>query len=518
MGRGSQEFRVAQADRSPRRRSFSQAFAFGSANFFVSASISLASAIVTARLYGAQTIGEYALSYAPTGLVWYLSSVQEQPALVRRLATLEPRMPRVTALWLGVFAFSQVLTTVVALLAAGIAALVLSGPLHHPGLVAPAWTALAGYVFIANPSWNIDTVFASFRAAPQLFAVRAHQAAMFVLASVALSFVTKSVWGLVLALVISYATALLNRLVLIRRYLTFKLSRADLREGLGTLPEILRFGVKATPGVLASGVSSEAGTWILGAVAPVAVVGGWSRVESIAKRLSEVNSRIADFLLPTLVERKAKNDVEGMDRAVVDSMRYIAIGLLLPAATAGGAAAAVISLLFGKGYSSADGALPFLMLVPVMLGFTIFGSQVLLTFNRPLTTTTLETTRMLITVGLGIALASAFRATGMGAAVALGCALEASIILPLIKQHLSTPLHTLWPPRAVLALLLAYAGGFAAAHYLAGWFSSAFIGAPIAVVGGAAVYLVILVGLGAISDRDRERVRTIRSALRARAA
>jgi O-antigen/teichoic acid export membrane protein len=510
---------VAQADRpSHHRRPFSQAFAFGSANFFVSASISLTSAIVTARLYGARTIGEYALSYAPTGIVWYLSTVQEQPALVRRLATLEPKMPRVTALWLGVFAFSQALTTVVALLAAGIAALVLAGPLDHPGLIAPACAALAGYVFFANPSWNIDTVLASFRAAPQVFAVRTHQATMFVVAAVGLSFLTKSVWGLVAALVISYATALINRLVVIRHYLTLKVSRGELRDGLGTLPEILRFGVRAMPGVLAAGVSSEAGTWILGAVAPLAAVGGWSRVESIAKRLSEVNSRIADFLLPTLVERKAQGDVDGMDRAVVDSMRYIAIGLLLPAATAGGAASAVISLLFGRGYSSADGALPFLMLVPVMLGLTIFGSQVLLTFNRPLTTTTLETVRMLVTVAAGTALASAFQATGMGAAVALGCALEAMAIMPLIQRHLSTPLRTLWPPRAVLALLLAYIGGFAAAHYLAGRFSSAFLGAPVAVVGGATVYVAILVGLGGVSDRDRGRIRTIRSAVRARRA
>jgi O-antigen/teichoic acid export membrane protein len=509
---------MASDDPPSRRRTFSQAFAFGSASFATNAVISLASAIVTARLYGAHTIGEYALSYAPTGTVWYLSTVQEQPALVRRLATLEPKMPRVTALWLGVFAFSQGLTTVVALIAAGITALLFSGPLHHPELIAPACAALAGYVLLGNPGWNIDTVFAAFRGAPHLFAVRAHQGAMFVVVAVGLSFVTKGVWGLIVALIISYGTALLNRLVLARHYLTFKVPRAELRRGFAALPEILRFGVKVMPGAFASGISAEAGTWILGATAPVSTVGAWSRAGSVSKRLSEVNNRISDFLLPTLVERQASGDSAGVDRAVIDSMRYIAIGLLLPAAVAGGAAGAVITLLFGKGYSSADGALPFLLLVPMLLGISTFGSQALLTFNRPLTTSKLEGMRMLITVGLGSALAAAFQATGMGVAVAVGCAVEATVILPLIKRHLSEPLHVLWPPRAVFALLLAYGAAFASAHFVSHEFSTSFIGAPVALIAGSMVYAALLVVLSAVSERDRERARIMLSALRARRA
>jgi O-antigen/teichoic acid export membrane protein len=501
-----------------RRRPFSQAFAFGSGNFLVGALISLTSAIATARLYGAHTIGEYALSYAPTGTVWYLSTVQEQPALVRRLATLEPKTPQVTALWLGVFAFSQALTTIVALLAAGIASLLFAGPLHQPELIAPACAALAGYAILENPGWNIDTILASFRAAPQLFAVRVHQAAMFLVIAVALSLVTKSVWGMISALVISYGTALVHRVWVARHYLTLNISGGQLRQGFAALPEMLRFGVRVMPGAFAYGISAEAGTWILGAAASVSTVGAWSRANTISKRLSEANNRIADFLLPTIVERQADGDAAGVDRAVIDSMRYIAIGLLLPAAAAGGASGAVIALLFGKGYSSADGALPFLLLVPVMLGITIFGSQALIAFNRPLTTTALEATRMLITVGLGTALALPWEAAGMGAGAAIACATESIAVLLLIRRHLSTPLQKLWPPRAMTALLLAYAGGFLAAHYVEGAFSSTLLSAPIAVAAGAAAYLAILVALRAVSDRDRERARSLLSSVRSRAA
>ena len=77
----------------PDRPSFTNAFGFGALSFGVSGVLALGSSILTARLYGITVIGEFALAYAPTGAVWFLSSVREQPALIRMLAPLAPEPP-----------------------------------------------------------------------------------------------------------------------------------------------------------------------------------------------------------------------------------------------------------------------------------------------------------------------------------------------------------------------------------------------------------------------------------------
>ena len=488
----------------PKRRSFTQGFAFGSATFAANALISLVSAIATARLYGVDVIGQYALAYAPTGAVWYLSTVQEQPALVRKLAALEPREPRVSGLWYAVLAFSEGLTVLVALIGGVVTVVVFRGPLHHPGLVAPALTMLAGLALLGNPGWNVDTLLASFRAGRELFAVRFHQIVMFLVAAVALSFVTSSVWGMVAALCLSYSSSLLHRLVVSRHFLTVRVDRAQLRAGFGELPEILRFGLKVMPGAVAGGASSEAGTWILGGLTPVSAVGAWNRAGNISKRLNDISSRVADMLLPTLVERQAKGDLPGFHRAVVDSMRYVAAILLFPAAIAGGAAAGVITLLFGPGFGSANGALPLLLLVPVILSINVFGSRALMAFNRPLTTTALEGGRMVITVAAGVGLTLAFGATGMGAAMVIGCVAELAVLLSILTGQLDSPLYRLWPPQAMLAQGLAYGAGFAAARVV-----SSAIGGPggtlLALMAGAASYAAWLLTFGGVLSRDRKR-------------
>ena len=157
-------------------------------------------------------------------------------------------LSRVTVLWLAVTTFSEGLTAVVVLLGAVISALLFRGPLHHPALVAPSLTMLAGYLVLGNPGWNIDTLFASFRAAKELLAVRLHQTVVYVVAAVALSAVAHSVWCMVAALLCSYGSALVHRCIVGSRFLTRNVSRAELRDGFTELREIVRFGLKSNSG------------------------------------------------------------------------------------------------------------------------------------------------------------------------------------------------------------------------------------------------------------------------------
>ena len=72
------------------------------------------------------------------------------------------------------------------------------------------------------------------------------------------------------------------------------------------LPDLLRFGLRATPGQLAQGVSQQGGVWAIGIVAPVSVVGAYSRALVIPRSLQQASMRITEVLYPTLVGRHTR--------------------------------------------------------------------------------------------------------------------------------------------------------------------------------------------------------------------
>jgi O-antigen/teichoic acid export membrane protein len=242
------------------KRSYSSGMAFALASFGSIGVATLATSILTARIYGVTVVGEAALALAPVAIVTLLSTVREQPAMVRKIAALPPRDPLVTGIWLAVFCFSFVLTAAVA--AVGVLAcwLVFHGPIDQPELFAPAAAALVGYLLVINTCWNVDGAFGAFRAGRELFAVRLHQALAYAALVVALSFVSHSVWSLTLAFLLSWTTALAHRLALVGRVMRWRVERAQIRAGFATLREIVTFGLKITPGSIANGLSDSSGT------------------------------------------------------------------------------------------------------------------------------------------------------------------------------------------------------------------------------------------------------------------
>ncbi len=490
-------------DPSTGRASYSEGFAFGAMSFVVGGVLAVLTGIVTARLYGIHVVGEFALAYAPTGAVWYLSTAREQPALVRALAPYRPRDPHVTGLFVAVFAFSTALTFVVSILAGIATWFLFNGSINHPGLFIPAMASLAGYLLFTNPSWNVDTVLTAFRAGHELFWIRLHQALAFLLFAVAGHSIFPTVWGLILALVGSFATSLVHRAVIARHWIRFPVPRTTLALGFAELPEMLRFGIKITPGALANGISNEAGTWILGAVSSVAVVGAYNRAWSMSQRFLEVNFRVSEMLFPTLVERHGKEDHEAFDRALVDTIRYIAIVLLLPAAAAGGAAKGVMSL-YGSGFERGATALAIMLIVPTLLTTVSLQMQALLAVDRPLATTVVSVSRAAVTIGGGIALSLWLGITGMALAMLLGGLVQLALQCWATRPHIATPLFQLWPARQMIALFVAYVVGFAAAHALDDSFSQPW-GLVLGLAIGTLTYAgTILLGAG-LAPRDRQR-------------
>ncbi len=489
------------------RPSFLNAFGFGSLSFVVSGTLALGSSIVTARLYGIDVIGEFALAYAPTGAVWFLSSVREQPALIRLLAPLPPRSIRVTGLFVPVLIFSLSLTLVASLIAAVATYLLFEGPIDHPELFAPALASLGGYVLFTNPAWNIDGVLSAFRAGRDLFWIRFNQMAAFLLLAVGASFVMPTVWGLIAATVASWVTSLVHRLALSSRWIRWSVPREEIRAGFRELPEIIRFGLKVTPGSLATGVSDQLGTWVLGASGSVSAVGAWNRAWALSQRVVELNYRITEMVFPTLVERHLGDDRIGFDRALVDSQRYIAAGMLLPAAAGGGAAAAIMAL-FGPGFSSASTALSLVLLVPAISTMTNIQSDALLAVGRPLATTVLAGIRMAVTVPLTIALSISMGVTGAAIAVTAGACVQLAVQFAVLRAHLSQPMLALWPARQVAGLVVAYGGGFGSARLVDSLLPGAF-GLAAALCAGAVAYAACLLIVGGVLPRDRRRFEAV---------
>lgn len=496
------------------RASLSEGAAFGILSFGVMAVLGVGGGIVIARLYGIETVGAFALAYAPVAICGTLSTMQEQAALVRELATLPPRAPRITGLFVSVMAFSAGLTLMVGVVVGALAAWVLSGPIDRPDLVVPALVLLLEYMLLSNTAWNVDMVFGAFRAGRQLFWIRLGHMLTHLSIAIGLSFVLDSVWGLVLAQVGAAAVSLVARIVVVRAFMRLLVARDVVRDGLRTLPDVLRFGGKVAPGWIADGIGVEAGTVLLGLTASVPAVGAWSRAWQLARRLFDPAFRITEMLFPTLVERREKSDHVGFDRALLDSSRVVAIALLLPAAVAGGAADGVMDL-FGPGFDRAAEALALLLLVAVIHSVTAIMTHALLALNEPWTSTRVSVVRLAIIIGLGIPLTMAMEVTGMAIAMLAGFVVDAVWRVAATRPHLQASGLLPWPMRSVLAAVAAYAGGFAAARVLDRQIEG-LLGLVAALPAGSLVFGSIFVLMGGVTAADRSRLEALRSRLRPR--
>jgi O-antigen/teichoic acid export membrane protein len=487
-----------------RRGTYRAGFFFGALSFLASAGLGFVSTIVTARLYGVEVIGEFALVWAPVAVMWTLSSIKEQQALIKEITQLKPREPRVTQLFAAVFTFSVGLTVAVALLDAGACLVLFPGPLHAPELLVPALVSIAGYTVVLNTGWNLDSILSAFVAGRALFWVRLNELVSFIVIATGIGLTWRSVWGLVIATIGASLTALIQRAIVARSFARPHLSLDEYRAGLRTLPELLRFGLKATPGQMAQGVSQQGGIWAIGMVAPIAVVGAYSRALVIPKSLQTASMRITEVLYPTLVGRHSENDGHGFDRALVDSIRYEVVGMLLFAAAIGGAAHSVLDI-FGPGFAAAAPALVLLALYPALASVTVTQTQALWAVDRPGLTSLVAIVRLIVTVALLVLLTPGLHMVGPAIALLGGFLAVIALSGAALRRHLSRPLRVTWPIRERLALLPCYAAGFGAAHALER-VGAPVVSLPLALISGAIAFAAAFVLCGGLNRRDRRRL------------
>jgi len=494
----------ADNQRRPGHGSYRSGFVFGILSFIAVAGFGVVSTIATARIYGVRIIGEFALASAPVAALWVLSTAKEQAALIKEITGLPPRHPRVTELFAAVFTFSSGLTVVMSVIVAYISALVFRGPLHHPELVVPMFVNLAGYVFVTNTGWNIDSIFSAFVAGRQLFWVRLHETLSFLAIAMAAGLAWHSIWGLVIATIGGSFTALIHRAVAVRPFVSVRLSRAGYRRGLRALPDLLRFGLKITPGGIAQGVSQQVGIWAIGSTAPVAIVGAYSRAQTIPDRLQQVNFRIVEVLYPTLVGRRAEGDGAGFDRALLDTARYALIGMLLIASVCGGAAHAILTL-FGPGFSRAAPAFVLLIAYPALATITSAQTQALWAVDRPGLTSVTSLARLTLTIVLTVVLTPKIGIAGPAIGLLGGFLLDMAWKTVALRPFLSASLHKTWPVRQRFALVAAYACGFGASMGVERLVPQ-LGGLLLSLIAGTVAYGAALLLSGGVDRRDRDRL------------
>jgi O-antigen/teichoic acid export membrane protein len=487
-----------------RRETFRRALGFGVLSFGSIAVVGLASTVVTARLYGVDVIGQFALAVAATAIVSGFSTLQEQAALVRRLAVLPARDPRVTGLFAVVFAFSAALTAVAVAVATPIVILLYGGPLDHPHLIAPTLVGLAGYLLLGNTTWNLDVVFSSFRAGQDLFWIRLVQNLAFLAAAVALYEFDRSVWCLVAALQISFAVGLIHRLARVHRYLRLRVAREEVRAAGRELPDILRFGAKILPVGMADGASDTVGVYLLAGVAGTAQLGGYDRANRFVQRFADLNYRIGEMLLPTLVERRDRADAAGYDRALVDTMRYAAGAALLLAAAGGGAAVSVMGL-FGPDFEAFAGTLAILLLVPPFGLVASIERTSAFADDWAGTASVIAVARLVLTVAATIPLVRWRGAEGVALGLLCGLVFDCLAFTAVVRRRMRRPLSEYWRLHQLAAMVAAYGAGFGVAravdHAMSG-----LAGLVPALAAGSAAYLAVLFAAGGLAPRDRERL------------
>ena len=487
------------------RASYTSGLFFGALSFASMLVLGLGSSIALARVYGVEVIGEYAILLASMMAVNLLSTLREQEALIRDIASFDRRDPRITGRFYATLGFSIGLTTVAGLVVSAVLWFVLpSAAIDRPSLVGPALAIVAGYTLIDKVGWNADVVLAAFRAGRELFWVRLVQALTMLGVAIAAGVLADpGVWGLVLGTIAAWVAALVLRAIYLRRFARLRVSRNELREGAAALPGYLRFGVRAGGGSFANTLSDTAPVWILAPLAPVAIVGAWSRVELLTARLTEGLVRVAEMLFPTLVERREEGDIEGYERVLVDTVRYVVGGTLLVAAALGGARDGVMDV-FGPGFDAAAGALAVIMLAGPLHAIAIVQQLALYSVDRPLATTVAALVRMGLTIALGIGLVMLVGVVGV--AVAVVVALTASTVIQgrQLRRELRGSFMRFWPRRSLLATALAYGAGFGVA-----WAVDAnavgHLATLLALVAGTFAYLAVFLASGGTLSRDRER-------------
>jgi O-antigen/teichoic acid export membrane protein len=403
--------------------------------------LGLASAIATARVFGVEVIGAFALATLLTGSLHMISNVREQGGLVRELTRYEPGSPEPPALLWSTLALSAAITVAVLIPFGALSVFLLSDVFDRPELVAPFFVLCGAYLAIDNTAFNFEAPLVAFRDGRSVWFARMAVTVTMIAGAVVCAIADeRSIWALVTITIVAAAAGLLVKAVAVRRLIGLRSTRAEFRRVRPRLRVIVWFGVRQTPLNYTETAIEYADTAILGANVSLASVGAYSRAYTLYRRASQLPIALSRLYFPTLTALQARGESDAMLRVYRLSTRYLTL-LLLPVATWLAACSPGVLDVFGPGFDEADGALSILAFGLVLFAVATTSSGLLMAHNRPGTVSIVSIGTAAVNVVLCLLLIGPLGLEGAALANAAGWFAECCVLLVIGARQSRRPLR-----------------------------------------------------------------------------
>ena len=374
--------------------------------------LGLASSILTARVFGAATIGAFAIAALLTGSLRMISNVREQGGLVRELTRHEPGTPQSRALVWATLVFSTLITIVVLIPFSVLSLVLLHRVFDRPELVTPFLVLVAGYLALDNVAFNLEAPLVAYRDGRAVWLSRLSMSLAMIVATVACALAgIDSVDGIVGCTLAASAVGLIARVWGVRRRIGLRTRLADLRWALTRMRTVIWFGVRQSPLNYSETAIEYTDTAVLGATVSLTEVGAYNRAYGLYTRAMQVPVSVSRLYFPTLSALYHRGDVDGVARLYRLSFRYLVL-LLAPACAFVAAAAPQVLAIFGPDFQIAATALSILVFGVVLEAWGTTAGGVLSAADRPGVVSIVWIGVAVINVGLCFTLIPAFGLTG----------------------------------------------------------------------------------------------------------
>lgn len=397
--------------------------------------LGLVSAIVTARVFGAEVIGAFALVSLLTGSLHLVSNVREQGGLVRELTRYAPRAQESRALLWLILGFSALLTLAVMIPFGALAVWLLREVFEQPQLVAPFAALVTSYLLLDNTSFNLDAPLVAHRDGRAVWIVRMGVTVTMIAGALLCAGTDeRSVWALTIVTIAASAVGLVLRLAAVHRLTGLRTSRRAIDAVRDRLRPIVWFGIRQAPLNYTETAIEYTDTAVLGASVPLASIGAYNRAYTLYRRAGQVPIALSRLYFPTLTALLHRGEHEAMLRIHRLSSRYLVL-LLLPTSTWLAAAAPAVLGIFGPGFDVAATALSILSFAVVLDVYYRTAGGLLAAWDRPGVVSLVSLVVALINVGLCLALIPSLELTGAALANVGGWLCGTVAIVVIAARH-----------------------------------------------------------------------------------
>jgi O-antigen/teichoic acid export membrane protein len=419
--------------------------------------LGLVSAVVTARVFGVEVIGAFALASLLTGSLHMVSNVREQGGLVRELTRHPAGAPESRALLWMVLAFSAALTLAILIPFGALSIWLLRDVFEQPDLVAPFLALAAAYLLLDNTSFNLDAPLVAYRDGRAVWIVRMAITVTMIAGALGCALLDeRSLWALVAITIAASAVGTVLRLRAVRRLTGLASSRREIARVRDKLRPIVWFGIRQAPLNYTETAIEYADTAVLGASVPLASVGAYSRAYTLYRRAGQVPVTLSRLYFPTLTALWHRGEHDAMLRVHRLSTRYLTL-LLLPAATWLAASAPAVLAIFGPGFDEGATALSILIFAVVLDGYGRTAGGFLAACDRPGIVSIVSVGTALLNVGLCLALIPSLELTGAALANVAGWLFAATALVVIAARHARRSAWAMTDPGFLVRLIAACA-------------------------------------------------------------